>query len=107
MSTLCIQAAYRVSVLELFAPSSLLSGYAKLSREEYSRIWNDIATAKKVEKESGHFVGQSQRSKCIWESLEVLANEICQKISITQRKGDISIALDDDKVWFSNTGKNL
>ena len=38
--------------------------------------------------------------------LETGLNEICKSLSITNRKGRISIALDDDKIWLSQTGKN-
>ena len=38
----------------------------------------------------------------IWEGLEDVVNKLLCSISITGREGKISIALDDNKIWFGS-----
>ena len=46
LETLCIQAAYKVSVSQLFDPPSLLRHTAPISKDEYVNIWKEMATKK-------------------------------------------------------------
>ena len=41
--------------------------------------------------------------KYFWEKAEDVANEVFRDVSITNRQGVISIALDDDKIWVNMT----
>ena len=53
------------------------------------------------------FLGSGRRERCIWEEIEIIANDLCRDISITNRDGKITIALDDDKIWVILSGPNL
>ena len=39
----------------------------------------------------------------MWEELEALVNKLCREISVKNRRGRISVALDDDKIWFASS----
>ena len=41
------------------------------------------------------------RQNPLWESFESIVNDFLVSISITGRKGKISVALDDDKIWMN------
>lgn len=105
MRTLCIQAAYKISSTQLFDSSSLLFHTIPMSEEQYNKIWLKLSTTKR-RGEDVSFIGAGRREKCIWEYLEDIINDLCRTISISNRTGIISIALDDDKVWVNLTGKN-
>lgn len=100
MSTICIQAAYRVSSSELFGKSSLLKSSSKMDEKTYNNIWKMFAEKKRILSSS---ISTSRRMIPIWTSLQHIVNCVLQKISITGREGEISIALDDDKIWLSQT----
>jgi hypothetical protein len=98
MMTFCIQAAYKVSSTQLFAPESLLShSITTMSESSYNAIWKELATKKSIN--NNLFVGAGRREKCLWEYLENILNNLCRDISISNRPGRIAIALDDDKIW--------
>ena len=105
IQTLSIQAAYKVSTSQLFDPSSLLSHAAPMSKEDYTKIWKELSTKKRVAR-SQLFVGAGRRGKCVWEYLEEAVNNLCRRISVSNRTGNISVALDDDKIWANLTGLN-
>ena len=105
MATFCLQAAYRTSVTETYGEASALRDKAAMDEEDYLDIWKKIAKVGEQNKNVS-FVGQGRREAPLWEMLETGLNEICKSLSITNRKGTISIALDDDKIWLSQTGKN-
>lgn len=46
-------------------------------------------------------ISTCRRKIPLWEGMERILNELLRSISITSRKGRISVALDDDKVWLS------
>ena len=48
----------------------------------------------------GAVISTSRRSIPLWEQLEQIFNEIHRSISVEDCDGQISIALDDDKVSF-------
>ena len=77
-----------------------------MSESKYNEIWLKLSNLKKIEAHQ-RFVAAGRRDKCIWENLEEIVNELCRSISITNRSGKISIALDDDKIWVALTGRNL
>ena len=105
MCTLCIQSSYKVSSTQLFHRDSLLSQAVPMDQKDYNEIWLKISTLKKVEVQNS-FVGAGRREKCIWEHLEEIVNNLCRSISVSNRPGKISIALDDDKIWVSLSGRN-
>ena len=49
----------------------------------------------------------SRREEPLWASMEGIVNEYLRKISITGRDGEISIALDDDKIWLAQEQKSM
>ena len=100
ISTICVQSAYRVSSTELFDKASLLKGSLNIDEASYNKMWRVFAEKKKVSQSS---ISTSRREQPIWASLEHLVNVVLREISITGRDGEISIALDDDKVWVSQT----
>lgn len=102
MGTYCLQSAYLVSSTQLFSSDSSLKNDALMNEREYNGIWKQIATARKVE---ANHISTSRREAPLWEELERITNTIMRKISITGRRGRVSIALDDDKIWgnFSNS----
>ena len=105
MCTLCIQSSYKVSSTQLFHRDSLLSQAVPMDQKDYNEIWLNISSLKKVEVQNS-FVGAGRREKCIWEHLEEIVNNLCRSISVSNRPGKISIALDDDKIWVSLSGRN-
>ena len=98
ISTICVQSAYLVSSTELFDKASLLKGSLNIDEASYNKMWRVFAEKKKVSQSS---ISTSRREQPIWASLEHLVNVVLREISITGRDGEISIALDDDKVWVS------
>ena len=75
-----------------------------MEKDEYISIWKKVATVKKVYLQS--FVGTNRRDACLWQLLETAVNNFLRKIAIVGRTDDISIALDDDKIWVQTSGKN-
>lgn len=105
MATLCLQAAYRTSFTEVYCVGSALLGSASMNKNDYLNIWKRIARSH-IQEKNINYVGQGRQEVALWEMLETACNEICCSISITNRKGHISIALDDDKIWLCQSGKN-
>ena len=105
MITLVVQAAYRITSSQLYDSQSLLSREVPMAESRYNEIWLKLATLKKTEAHE-RFVAAGRRDKCIWEKMEEIVNELCRSVSITNRSGKISIALDDDKIWVALTGRN-
>ena len=104
MANLCLQMSYKESPSSLYDEYSLLKDDTVMSEDEYIGIWKKIATMKKVN--SNEYIGSSRRPMCLWELCERAGNKILRSISIAGRTDDISIALDDDKVWVESSGKN-
>ncbi len=100
MSTICIQSSYRVTSTELFSPMSILKREVKMAQEEYNKIWRDLSTKYELD---GATMRTNRSEETIWHGLETIINALFKKISIENRQGEISIALDDDKIWVSQT----
>lgn len=98
MSTLSAQAAYRVSSTALYESHSLLKDKMPMMEGEFNAIWRAIATKKK---ERSNEIRTARGQTPLWELLESTVNSLLKSVSITGRKGKISIALDDDKIWFA------
>ena len=81
-----------------------LGKFTKMINEEYVDIWKKIATRSK--NDISTFVTNGRRNECLWELLEVDINNILRNSSVLQRRGVISIALDDDKIWVASSGEN-
>ena len=104
MSTLCLQAAYRVTVSEMYCIQSALKNDTAMNEKDYLKIWKTIANCKK--QEDDNYVGEDRRSQPLWEQMEIGLNNLCREVSISNRKGKVSVALDDDKIWLQQTGEN-
>lgn len=104
MATISIQMAYREMPSCLYDPSSLLLDKLVMEEKDYLKIWSEIATTKKVKLSA--FIGSNRRDNCIWQSLERATNKFLRKVAIVNRTDDISIALDDDKIWVQSSGTN-
>ena len=100
MNTLLMQAAYRVSSTELFATHSFLKDHLRMTQNEYNGIWKLLANKKKLPTSQ---IRTARTEVPLWESLESIVNKLCREISVTDRTGRISIALDDDKIWFASS----
>lgn len=106
MGTLTVQAAYGVSVTELFHERlSLLKTFTLMEEKEYVDIWKKIATKRQLDDSE---ISTNRREVPLWETMETIVNEFLKSISITERKGKISVALDDDKIWanLKNSSKD-
>ena len=97
MSTVCIQAAYRTTSIQLFHPESLLKNSTIISESAYNQIWKNMSEKKRLPPTQ---ISTSRRERPLWESLELITNELLRSISIVEREGRISVALDDDKIWM-------
>ena len=95
--TICLQAAYDLTSDQLYHPISKLRDDALLTQEDYVAVWSWMAHRRCVEEAA---ISTSRRSIPLWEQLEQIFNEIHRSISVEDRDGRISIALDDDKVSF-------
>lgn len=104
MITYCVQCAYKVSSKSLHDSFSLLKPFVVMPEEEYNCIWEKIAYK---EEKSGNEISSGRRDFCLWEKLESKVNHILRQVSIVNRPGKISIALDDDKVWYNMTRSSL
>ena len=104
LSTMCIQGAYHVSSHELFLATSLLKDKAVMGEAEYNKIWLTFAENRKLGVDS---MSTSRREIPIWASLETIVNKLFRTISIAGREGEISIALDDDKIWLSQANSKV
>jgi len=102
MITYCIQSAYRVSSKSLYGQYSCLNHAVEMPEADYNKIWHEIAF--KGEK-SGICIGTGRRNLCLWQKLESKVNHELRSVSIVDRPGKISIALDDDKVWYNMAKK--
>ena len=99
MCTFAIQAAYRVSITELYDNISLLKNSVPMSQANYSEIWRNIATKKEV---AVDVMRTSRSATPLWQTLESIVNAEMKKYAIDDREGRIAISLDDDKIWFAN-----
>ena len=98
ISTICGQSAYRMSSTQLFHRVLLLRDKMKITGLEYNRIWKDISIKKKIPRSQ---IATNRRASPLWESMEIIVNELLCSICVTQRTGRISISLDDDKIWMN------
>lgn len=98
MSTLCTQAAYRISASSLYHSESLLNTSMLMEKKQYLSIWKLLAEKKKLKSSQ---ISSGRRDSPIWMTIEDIVNKILQSISISEREGEIPIALDDDKVWLA------
>ena len=106
MMTMCVQASYRVSVSQLFHPRlSLLKEHGAMEEKEYLAVWKLISKKRQLPDTE---MPSNRREIPLWETMESLVNDFLMSISITGRKGKISVALDDDKIWMNlkNSSKN-
>ena len=100
ISTFCLQAAYRVSSTELFNNASLLRSHVPFNQiGEYTAIWKQLS---KLQELPTHEIRDSRQAEAPWKELETIVNNLLRQVSIEGRKGKISIALDDDKIWFAS-----
>ena len=107
LSCLCLQAAYRISTKEAYHKLSAVGSKISISENEYVRLWYHLSTCKKVNyQEDGTYLTASRRDTCIWESMQQAFNDTCRSISVLNRRGQIRLALDDDKFWFAHEGVN-
>ena len=100
MQTFTVQAAYRVSSTELFEKHSLLKESVAMEKEEYLNLWSKLSELKRVPQ---HQMRNSTSPVPLWQEIEKITNMILKKFTIIgwEEEGDISISLDDDKVWFA------
>ena len=105
MSTLCLQMSYKECPSSLYEDYSQLRDKIPMKKEDYMKIWENIATGKKVF--LSNFIGASRCEECLWEQLERVINTLLQKITVVGRNVSISISLDDDKIWLQVSGMNL
>ena len=110
LTTLCAQAAYRVTTREMYDEHSvfgdLVDGEELMQKTHYVAMWEKIARSKKVALEGEGYICYGRRDTCNWERMERAFNDVCRSLFVANRVGSIKIALDDDKVWFMNTGAN-
>ena len=97
LSTLCVQAAYHTSSTQLFFSKSLLRDHTRMSKKEYNEIWKRMSEKKKIPPSQ---ISTNRRDTPLWEKLETIVNELLRSVSITEREGRVSVALDDDKIWM-------
>ena len=100
--TFCLQAAHSITCTQLYDEKSLLKEHTLMRREEYTKVWDTISTKRKLKK---GIMSTSRRTSPLWEGMEQIINQLCRFVSIDNREGRISIALDDDKIWL-NTRKS-
>ena len=100
-TSFCLQSAYHVSSAELFRDNSVLKEFVPMSSSEYNVIWEKIATLKEA---SSTHIRRPQSKDPLWKELEDIANNLCGEFSIkgSATGRSISIALDDDKIWFAS-----
>ena len=101
MCTFCLQSAYRVSSAELFRNNSILKEFVPMPSDEYNGIWQKIASIKEV---PCTHIRRPQSEDPLWTELEDIVNTLCGEFSIKGSAAGrrISIALDDDKIWFAS-----
>jgi hypothetical protein len=83
----------------MFRDDSLLKDSVLMLEDEYNAIWKKLAHLKQV---ASTTMRTSRHSKPLWESLETILNKMFADVSVNDREGRISIALDDDKIWFGS-----
>jgi hypothetical protein len=59
---------------------------------------NGLTNRKKIRKAE---IRTTRSLEPLWQKLEAVVNKLLRSISIEQRQGNISIALDDDKIWVN------
>ena len=104
MITYCIQAAYRVSSTQVYSDYSILRHGVSMGEKRYNELWKMIAH--KSER-SGLEIGTGRRGLCLWQKLEGAVNEQLRDVSIANHRGNVAIALDDDKVWYNMSKKHI
>ena len=98
MSSLLLQAAYRVSSTEPFAKHSFLKDHLRMTQSEYNGIWQLMANKKKLLSSQ---IQTAQTEVPLWESMELIVKIFCREIPVTDKSGRNSIALDNDKIWIA------
>lgn len=99
MHTACVQGADNKTPKELFHRKSPGSKGLLIDYDDYIELWKKIAELNKMD--TMNFFGEGRRERLSWEAAEKSFNESCRELSILRRRGIISIALDDDKVWVA------
>ena len=89
-----------MSSIEFFAEHSLLKEHLMITQNEFNGIWKLMANKKKLPSSQ---IRTARTEVPLWESMELIVNKLCCEISVIDRTGRISIALDDDKIWFAST----
>ena len=104
IANVCLQMAYRETPSYLYGEYSLLDDKTALDEITYMSIWKKIASLKRIS--LNDYVGSSRRDECLWDQFELAANKLLRKLSIVGRTDEISVALDDDKIWVQTSGRN-
>lgn len=104
IGTLCLQMSYRETPGSMFDDFSLINDKVLMGKEDYMNAWKEMANLKRVD--GNNFVGAARRPECLWEMLETVVNKLLRRIVIEGRGDDVTIALDDDKVWVDTSGRN-
>lgn len=104
LGNMCLQMSYGESASGLTHKFSELKGSVLMPQHEYMEIWEQIANHGKFGAKD--LSSSSRRSTCLWEVCETAANTFLRKIVVADRDGDLSVALDDDKVWVESSGEN-
>ena len=73
--------------------------------DEYESDLRQISQNEKRQ-DDDNYVGEDRRPQPLWEQIEFTLNKLCREVSIANRKGKVSVALDDDKIWLEQTGEN-
>ena len=104
MANICLQMSYRETPSCLYGEYSFIGDKTTLDEKCYIEIWKKNSTLKRVA--LNDFLGSSRRGECLWEQTELAVNKLLRKLSIVGRTDEISIALDDDKIWVQTSGRN-
>ena len=104
IGNMCLQMSYKETPSSMYDNFSELKKSTLMSQSKYMEIWKAISTKRRVTLK--HFVGSSRREKCLWEICEEAVNKFLRTVSIVQRTDDVSVALDDDKIWVESSGEN-
>ena len=95
MSTNVLAAAFSVSSEQLYNEKSPLKKYAAMDKESYMEVYKKLATKNKISETS---ISTNRRPELTWQKLEETLNKVLKKLSIDDREGKVSIAIDDDKI---------
>lgn len=104
LGNICLQMSYLESASGLTEKYSELTEACLMTEREYLDTWKKMANDGKVS--SRKFLGSSRREEPLWKICEMAANKFLRAVAVADRDGDLSIALDDDKIWCESNGEN-